>query len=83
MPLPPPRQPMTRDTSCDHCDEWRTQHENLLSVRQSDLALLEQRTELLRATLAYLPSTLGIAQRIRGALGPHVDLPKARGDSDR
>lgn len=55
--------------------EWREQHENLLNVRQSDLAVVEQQsaeihrfTEMLRRTLAYLPSTLRITQDIRAAL---------------
>lgn len=59
-------------------DEWKQQHENLLAIRQRELALLHERTEMLRRALAYLPSTLGITREIWAALPPaNFDLAEA------
>lgn len=54
---------------------WKAQHENLLSVRQSDLTALEAARyrwqELCRRALTYLQPTLGITKEIRAALPPY------------
>lgn len=51
-------------------DEWREQHENLLAIGREQTEALHRRTELLRRTLAYLPSTLGVVRQIRDELPP-------------
>jgi hypothetical protein len=62
-------QPVTRTDDVER-DQWREQHENLLCMYRAQTELLHERTELLRRTLAYLPSTLGVTKQIRAALPP-------------
>jgi hypothetical protein len=51
-------------------DEWKTQHENLLGIHRAQTIELCKRTQLLRRSLAYLASTLGLTREIRDALPP-------------
>lgn len=68
-------------------DEWKQQHENLLSVRASDNAtMLKARDKwmlLAQRALAYLSPTLGITKEIRAAVDPNeIDAALKRLESE-
>jgi hypothetical protein len=72
MNRPSPNPSSSEQDALREALEWKEQHENLLSVRLADIAALTAARDkwvlLAQRTLAYLPSTLGIAKEIRREL---------------